>query len=253
MKQFNWGAFSFTWIWGLNHNCYRTLWVLGVAVAAWMATLYISAELMYLWFAVAVIAQIVFSIWYGTMGTRWAWQYRNFASPFELKKVQDMWGGAGKVVAALAAAVLIMYTPLLIRLGLVIHQIRSENSKHEHFIDSSDSTTTSSNTDQSASRPDDSFGGAPEPASSSSSGSSTTHHAASPDTTTTSSSEQTINDPMDEVERRRQQESQEQARAANEQLQQLQGSHNALSPDPTRTPTYPYSTSQPRARRSAGF
>ena len=63
----NWGAFVFTWIWGLNHKAYLTL----------------LAFVPYVGFAVA--------IWAGIKGNQWAWESGRFGSIEEMQVCQAVW------------------------------------------------------------------------------------------------------------------------------------------------------------------
>lgn len=63
----NWGAFVFTWIWGLNHKAYLTL----------------LAFVPYVGFAVA--------IWSGIKGNQWAWDSGRFRTVEEMQACQAVW------------------------------------------------------------------------------------------------------------------------------------------------------------------
>ncbi|HEY3267030.1 MAG TPA: RING finger protein [Armatimonadota bacterium] len=90
----NWGAFMFSWIWGLNHRAYWTL----------------LALVPYIGLVVAIVS--------GVMGNRWAWESGRFSSVQEMQATQNVWrtwaivffalsllfGGLIGVIAVIAAA-----------------------------------------------------------------------------------------------------------------------------------------------------
>lgn len=67
LAGWNWGAFVFNWIWGLNHKAYLTL----------------LAFIPYVGFAVA--------IWSGIQGNKWAWESGRFATVEEMRACQAVW------------------------------------------------------------------------------------------------------------------------------------------------------------------
>lgn len=78
MGGWNWGAFWFTWIWGVNHRAYITL------VALMMSVLSLAAPLM-------GMISLGFSIYCGIKGNEWGWRNRRFDSVQHFKQVQRIW------------------------------------------------------------------------------------------------------------------------------------------------------------------
>jgi len=92
LKRWNWGAFVFTWIWGLANHCYLA-------------------------FLAAVPGfGIAFDIYLGIMGTRWAWQYAEEQDMNRFLTRQAAWNAAGLAVfiAGCVLAVLGVFAFLLI-------------------------------------------------------------------------------------------------------------------------------------------
>jgi hypothetical protein len=89
----NWGAFLFTWIWGLFNGAYVTLWGL------------------LLWFV--PLGNIVWAIVCGVNGNRWAWQGKPWTSAEQFRSVQHKWA-----LAALIFFLVAVVAPLLILLVL---------------------------------------------------------------------------------------------------------------------------------------
>ncbi len=87
----NWGAFFFTWIWGLFNGAYVTLWGL------------------LLWFV--PLGNIVWAIVCGLNGNRWAWQGKPWTSSEHFRSVQHKWA-----LAALIFFLVAVVAPLLILL-----------------------------------------------------------------------------------------------------------------------------------------
>ncbi|MCH7905095.1 MAG: hypothetical protein IH944_11110 [Armatimonadetes bacterium] len=77
---FNFGAFFFTWIWGLNHRAYWTLWV-------WLA-------------AFIPCGSIAFSIYCGIKGNEAAWNSGRFYTAQDCLACQKiwMWWGVGLLI-----------------------------------------------------------------------------------------------------------------------------------------------------------
>jgi hypothetical protein len=69
--KFNWGAFVFTWIWGLNHKKYILL------------------------IALVPCLGLPVAIWAGISGNQWAWDSGRFQRGAECKKCQDIWRNWG--------------------------------------------------------------------------------------------------------------------------------------------------------------
>ena len=90
----NWGAFFFTWIWGLFNGAYVTLWGL------------------LLWFV--PLGNIVWAIVCGLHGNRWAWQGRPWASAQEFRSAQHKWA-----VAALIVFIVALVVPILVVLVIL--------------------------------------------------------------------------------------------------------------------------------------
>lgn len=86
-KRFNWGAFTFSWIWGLGNKTYITLLTLVLVFIPFVGNI------------AAIIANIIF----GIKGNRWAWQNKQWKSIEHFHKVQKTWAcwGIGLMIAGL--------------------------------------------------------------------------------------------------------------------------------------------------------
>lgn len=89
----NWGAFCFSWIWGLGNSCYMPLLI-------WLSLFYRPLILFMM-------------IICGMFGNVWAWKNgkSKYRDAEEFNRVQDSWNRAGKTVAVLS---LIAITLMLI-------------------------------------------------------------------------------------------------------------------------------------------
>lgn len=72
---FNFGAFWFTWVWGLNHKKPITLVALVLGIIPYIGSL----------------AAIGFAIWVGLNGNRWAWESGRFTSVQDCLNCQRIW------------------------------------------------------------------------------------------------------------------------------------------------------------------
>lgn len=82
-RKFNWGAFMFTWIWGLNHKKPELLGLIGLGLIGRVLPDSIS------YFLSAI--SLGLSIWIGTQGNEWAWKSGRFSSPDEMQRCQTTW------------------------------------------------------------------------------------------------------------------------------------------------------------------
>ena len=73
MKEFNWGAFLGTWIWGLFNKSFKTLWMLLLGITPWGS---------------------YFAIYCGLKGNEWAWQNNYYRSISSFHESQKRWNYA---------------------------------------------------------------------------------------------------------------------------------------------------------------
>ena len=86
-NRYNWGAFTFSWIWGLGNKTYITLLTLVLVFIPFVGNI------------AAIIANIIF----GIKGNRWAWQNKQWKSIEHFHKVQKTWAcwGIGLMITGL--------------------------------------------------------------------------------------------------------------------------------------------------------
>ncbi len=73
-KGFNWGAFYFNWIWGLNHRKYLMLISLVIGFIPYVG-----------------ILGLPLVIWYGFQGNQWAWESGRFTTIEDMMACQKIW------------------------------------------------------------------------------------------------------------------------------------------------------------------
>ena len=79
--KFNWGAFCFTWIWGLVHKSYITLiYIIGAFIP---------------------FVNLGLAIWFGIKGNEWAWRNKKFESEEAFHENQKIWATVGVVLMIL--------------------------------------------------------------------------------------------------------------------------------------------------------
>ncbi len=95
IKGWNFGAFFFTWIWGIANNVWIALLALVLSPSLWL-----------------IMAVIL-----GIKGNEWAWRSRRWDSVEQFKRVQKAWenGVFALLSVAFLIALLVVVTPL--RLG----------------------------------------------------------------------------------------------------------------------------------------
>ncbi|HEY5169771.1 MAG TPA: hypothetical protein VIK03_10315 [Thermoleophilia bacterium] len=108
LRRWNWGAFAFTWVWGLFNGAYLPL--LGLLI-----TLIPSAELWRhalpgggsAWVSTGTLLCTAWSVYCGLMGDRWAWKGRKWRDAAHFRAAQRGWAIATLVVAIVLAVVII--------------------------------------------------------------------------------------------------------------------------------------------------
>lgn len=81
----NWGAFTYNWIWGVGNRCYLPLICLVPFVG-------------FIWMFVC-----------GACGNKWAWESGFFTSAQEFNKTQSTWNRAGLVSFLVGLGIFILY------------------------------------------------------------------------------------------------------------------------------------------------
>lgn len=101
----NWGAFCFSWIWGLGNSCYIPLLI-------WLSLFYRPLILFMM-------------IICGMFGNVWAWKNgkSKYRDAEEFNRVQDSWNRAGKTVAVLSlivVALMLIFVLFALCVGLCV-------------------------------------------------------------------------------------------------------------------------------------
>ena len=88
-KHFNWGAFFFSWIWGLCHKSYITLITIPVAFIPFIGWL----------------INIGLQTWFGIKGNEWAWQNKRWENSEAFHKNQRIWAIVGTVLSIISTII----------------------------------------------------------------------------------------------------------------------------------------------------
>lgn len=78
LRQFNWGAFMFTWLWGIHHRKHILL-------------LLIPLGLMFSATPAASVAFFAVDVWIGMQGNQWAWESERFATLEDMVACEEAW------------------------------------------------------------------------------------------------------------------------------------------------------------------
>lgn len=96
LKRFNWGAFLFSWVWGIFNKTYIT----------------------FLYFLVFIpivnLLTLPLFIWFGFKGNEWAWKNKEWKSIEEFNDVQRKWALAGAIAAGVGIVAAIVYVILAV-------------------------------------------------------------------------------------------------------------------------------------------
>lgn len=96
LKEFNWGAFLLTFIWGIKHK-------------AWITLLAIPLIWFQLPFGLNWILYTALQVYCGIKGNEWAYQVEWWKTPRDFRKTQQMWA-----ISALALNIIIPFVILTI-------------------------------------------------------------------------------------------------------------------------------------------
>lgn len=106
LRRWNWGAFAFTWLWGLFNGAYLPL--LGIPIALipsvdlWRHALPGGGSA---WVSTGTLLFAAWSVYCGVMGDRWGWKGRKWGDVAHFRRAQRGWAIATLVAAIVFAAV----------------------------------------------------------------------------------------------------------------------------------------------------
>lgn len=98
-KEFNWGAFLLSWIWGIGNNSFITLVIIPAAILNLIPF-------------VGILVQIGLAVWFGKMGNTWAWQNKHFDSIEQFNDYQKKWAIAGLIVFGVTIVLSVLFVVL---------------------------------------------------------------------------------------------------------------------------------------------
>jgi hypothetical protein len=94
IRGWNWGAFFFTWIWGIaNRSWLAVLFGIISGIFAVVADAYKADPWISLAFTIMTSAVI------GLQGNQWAWQNKRWADVNHFKRTQKRWAVVGLVIS----------------------------------------------------------------------------------------------------------------------------------------------------------
>lgn len=149
VKRFNWGAFFFTWIWGLFNKSYLTLILLAVNIIIFLVGFIFGilaefsgdksiAGLIYIIIMflnlITNLGCLALCIWFGIKGNEWAWQNKKWDSLKHFHDVQRIWAilgtliigvGVVGIVAAMTLPSLIMNTEKVKNRAMVLKSLNT--------------------------------------------------------------------------------------------------------------------------------
>lgn len=105
VSKWNWGAFLFTWIWGLFNGCW---WLLPIFLVIGLLMLIPIVNIF------AYVLQLVLCIICGVKGTEYAWRFKNWNSVEEFEHTQKVWAKAGIIWFCISIAVSFVITLIII-------------------------------------------------------------------------------------------------------------------------------------------
>jgi hypothetical protein len=101
IRRWNWGAFWFTWIWGLSQNMWEgvLIWFIPIGFMTLAQALAETPEAKGLTAVSSWLIMICLTILFATKGSEWAWQHRRFdGGVTEFMEVQRIWARWGLIL-----------------------------------------------------------------------------------------------------------------------------------------------------------
>ena len=106
VRRWNWGAFAFTWLWGLFNGAYLPLLglLLGLvpSVELWRHALPGGGSV---WISTGTLLYTAWSVYCGVMGDRWAARGHRWRDAAHFRSAQHQWAVAALVAAIVLAVV----------------------------------------------------------------------------------------------------------------------------------------------------
>lgn len=90
VKGWNWGAFSFNWIWGIGNKTYLPL------------------------ISLIPLVGFIWNFIVGCKGNEWAWQKGDYDDVTTFKKVQETWNRAGLINFIVSMIVFVFYIIIIL-------------------------------------------------------------------------------------------------------------------------------------------
>ena len=96
-KRFNWGAFFFTWIWGIGNKVWTPLLIIPIwfifttFLALGQILNFLNGTNLFVCSIISNLILLSIQIWFGIKGNLWAWQKRKYKSVEHFHKVQKIW------------------------------------------------------------------------------------------------------------------------------------------------------------------
>lgn len=116
-NRFNWGAFTFTWIWGLFNRTYITLLIFAVMIVSWIPI-------------IGWLISLGVCIWFGIKGNEWAWQNKQFTSIQAFHEYQKKWG----IAAAILYGALIPLAVIGIIAAMTLPALMTNTEEQQNYI-----------------------------------------------------------------------------------------------------------------------
>ena len=118
LKKFNWGAFLWTWIWGIGNNTWIALIALLLLLLSFIPFVF--------------LAYLAFAIFLGIKGNEFAWKNKEWKSEEHFTKVQKLWAGWG-LGCFIASIILMFIFGVLVALMLpsVMQGVNEAKARHE--------------------------------------------------------------------------------------------------------------------------
>ena len=106
LNGFNWGAFGFTWMWGLGNGSFNKTWHILLVHGLYIISNFIPfGSFLSL---IAGPAYLALAIYYGLNGNKWAYENRAWWSLEDFTNTQKRWAIAVAVIASCIVAAVII-------------------------------------------------------------------------------------------------------------------------------------------------
>jgi hypothetical protein len=114
IDKWNWGSFSFTWVWGIYHGVYYFPFLAVLAGIGIRLSLMLTGTIRLVLLSLFIITELVVILICGRFGNKWAWQNKKWPSLEIFQERQKLWSSSGLVFAIFSLFATLIYVFMIL-------------------------------------------------------------------------------------------------------------------------------------------